>query len=341
MVKNKKKVVLITGISGMDASILAEKHLAKGDKVIGIDRWKPDGKPINIKNILGHKNLTFITGDITEKNFIESIIKDNKPDYLYNMGAISLVPESFRIPLVVMQTNTMAVLNMLEAIRHYSPNTKYLQASSSEQLGSNKTLPQNTESVMKPVSIYGVSKLSSYHLVRVYRKAFGLFAINSLSWNHEGTKRSLDFVTRKITIAVANIKMGKQKYITLGNMNAYRDWGYADEFCDAFMLMMNAKKPDDYPLATGKTHSIREFVEEAFKHIGMNITWKGKGLKEKGYDQDGKVRVRTCKEFYRPTEVHLLHGDARKTKKLLGWKPKVKFKQLVKIMVKNDLRRLS
>lgn len=335
------KKVIITGVAGMDGSLLAEKHLAKGDKVIGIDRWKADGQYINLQGMMDHKNFTLLTGDITDKYFIECLIKNNKPTYFYNMGAVSMVPESFRIPTVVFDTNTIAVLNMLEAIRHHSPATKFLQASSSEQIGSNKTLPQNTESNMSPTSPYAVSKLASYHLVRVYREAFGMFTINSLAWNHEGEKRGPDFVTRKISIAVANIKHGKQQSLTLGNMNSYRDWGYASDYTDAMMMMMYAKQPDDYPLATGETHSIREFVEEAFKHIGLNLIWKGEGINEKGYDQEGVVRVKISKKFYRPTEVYLLHGDYTKTAKLINWEPKVRFKGLVKMMVEHDLKRLE
>jgi GDPmannose 4,6-dehydratase len=332
------KTVIITGVAGMDGSTLAEKLLTKGYYVIGVGKWTATGKYPNLDECIDHVNFKLITGDITEKHFMENLIKEHKPDYLYNLAAISLVPESFKIPNRVLEVNTMAVLNMLESIRHHSPKTRFYQASSSEQIGSSTEKNQSTESNMRPNSPYAIAKLASYYLVKSYRRAYGIFAVNGMLWNHEGPRRGYDFVTRKISRGVANI-LNKDPYgdISLGNLDAYRDWGISDDYCDAMILMMEAKKPDDYAVATGECHSVREFVEEAFKVINLHITWKGKGLKEVGVDQHGFIRVRINKEFYRPTEVEFLSGNASKIKRELGWYPKTKFKELVRMMVENDI----
>jgi GDPmannose 4,6-dehydratase len=333
------KKVIITGVAGMDGSILAEKLLDKGYKVIGIDRWFPTGTSVNLANCINNKNFIHIEGDITEKQFIETIVKKYKPDYFYNLAAISLVPQSFKIPITIFETNTMAVINMLEIIKNSSPKTRFYQASTSEQIGKNIETPQNTESKMIPNSPYAVAKLATYHMVRLYREAYGLFACNGMLWNHEGPRRGPDFVTRKITLGVANIFHFLQEYIELGNLDAYRDWGNAEDYCDAMIKIMEANEPDDYAVATGETHSVREFVEEAFKRIDMKITWKGKGIKEVGCDQNGDVRVKINKKFYRPAEVALLHGDPSKIKKKLGWEPTTKFKDLVRLMINHDLNK--
>ena len=334
---NKTKKVMITGVGGMDGSILADKYLAKGYEVFGIDRWYPTGMSINLKTALEYETFTFISGDICEHDFITRNIKEIQPNYFFNMAAISLVPESFKIPQTVFKTNCLAVINILEAIRTYSPTTKFYQASTSEQIGSNIEHPQNTESMMLPNSPYAIAKLSSYHMVRSYRKAFGLFASNGMLWNHEGPRRGPAFVTRKITLGVSAIDKGQKQFISLGNLDSSRDWGLADNFCDAMMLIMEADEPDDYAINTGETHTIREFVVEAFRHIGKKIVWIGSGLDEIGVDQDGIVRVKINERYYRPVEVPYLHGDHTKAKEKLGWTPTTKFKELVKIMMMSDL----
>ena len=331
--------ILITGINGMDGSTLADKYLEKGEyQVIGIDRWNPTGPSPNLKEALKNKNFKLITGDINEYIFIEGLIKKYQPAIMYNMAAISMVSESFKLPLTVMKTNTLAVINMLECIKHYSPKTRYYQASSSEQIWKNTSENQNTESRMIPNSPYGISKLASYHFVRFYRETYGLFAVNGMLFNHEGPRRGPDFVTRKITIAVARIEMNQQEDIELGNINTFRDWGNSSDYCDAMILMMHTDKPDDYTVATGETHSIREFVRRAFEVVDILITWEGEGLNEVGKDQEGIIRVKINKEFYRPAEVERLHGDPSKIKKILGWEPKTKFHELVRLMVENDFK---
>ena len=331
------KKIMITGIAGMDGSTLADKYIARGDVIIGIGMWHTAGEMNNIKHLIGHERFVYITGDVTDREFMHRIISKYEPDIFYNFAAISLVPESFKIPERVFRVNAVAVLNILEIIRNHSPKTRFYQASTSEQIGDNKDVPQNLDSRMLPNSPYAIAKLASYHLVRSYRNAYKLFAVNGMLWNHEGPRRGPMFVTRKITMAVANIVKDKQQHLTLGNMDAYRDWGLASDYCDAMILMMEADEPNDYAVNTGEAHTVREFVEEAFKHAGLTITWEGEGLHEVGKDQHGIIRVRISPEFYRPAEVSYLCGDYTKIKENLGWEPKTKFSELVKIMVENDI----
>ena len=329
------KIAIVTGVNGMDGSYLAEKLLAKGYKVIGIDRWFPTGDSPNLINVIGNKNFTMKTGDICEQEFITRLIIKYKPDYFYNMAAISLVPESFKIPITVFKTNTLAVLYQLEAIRSYSPKTRYYQASTSEMIGSNTSPNQNTESRMLPNSPYAISKLASYHLVRSYRQAYGIFACNGMLWNHESERRGAVFITRKVSLHVGQ---HINEVLQIGNLNSNRDWGRAQDFCDAIILMTESDTPDDYAVNTGETHTIRELIEEAYNVVGLRITWKGTGMNEKGYDQNGVLRVETNKDFYRLVEVPYLQGDHTKITDKLGWTPKTKFKELIKIMVEADLK---
>jgi len=332
--KEKQKISIITGVSGMDGSILADKLLAKGHKVIGVDRWNPTGDSPNIKTFKNNENFKMITGDITEESFIFNLINDNQPDFFYNMAAISLVPESFKIPKTVFATNLIAVNYMLETIKTYSPHTRFYQASTSEQIGSETNPQQNTDSKMRPNSPYAIAKLAAYHMVRCYRNAFNIFAVNGMLWNHGGPRRGPMFVTRKITLHVGS----KTKVpLQIGNINSCRDWGLSNDFCDSMILMMEADEPDDYAVNTGETHSIREFIEESFKYQGIYVEWKGEGIEEKGYNKDtGELIVEVNKKWYRPVEVPYLHGDHSKIKEKLGWEPKTKFKELVRIMMEND-----
>jgi len=330
------KTTIITGVSGMDGSILADKLLSKGHKVIGIDRWNSTGSTPNVKTFIDNKNFQMVTGDITEESFIYNLIKDNQPNYFYNMASISLVPESFKIPKTVFAINAVAVNYMLDTIRLYSPNTRFYQASTSEQIGENQESPQNTDSKMRPNSPYAIAKLAAYHMVRCYRKAFGVFAVNGLLWNHEGPRRGPMFVTRKITLHIGS---GTKEPLQIGNMDSYRDWGLADDYCDAMILMMEADEPDDYAVNTGETHSIRELIEEAYSCVGKRVIWQGEDKDEKGYDEEtGELLVEVNEKWYRPVEVPYLHGDHSYIKEKLGWTPKTKFKELVKFMMESDMK---
>ena len=333
------KIIVITGVSGMDGSILSEKYLEDSKNiVVGIDVWNATGQYPNLKKIINNDRFVFITGDITEKLFIQDIIKKYRPDYFYNFAAISLVPESFKIPQRVFEINAVAVLNMLEMIKTHSPKTKFYQASTSEQLGDYLKTPQNTESPMFPNSPYAIAKLASFHLVRCYRNAFGLFAVNGMLWNHEGPRRGPTFVTRKITLHIASQVKGNKEPLQIGNMDAIRDWGLADDYVDAQIMMMEHDEPDDWAVNTEEAHSVREFIEEAYKYISKEIIWKGEGSNEKGYDEKGNLLVEVNPEFYRPVEVPYLKGDSSKIREKLGWVPKVKFKELVKLMMEHELK---
>lgn len=332
------KTVIITGVKGQDGSFLAEMHLEEGDLVIGIDTWNPRLDTKNIKHIIDHPKFVFVTGDITEKDFMYRIFEQYEPDYFYNMAAISFVAESFHIPQKVFEVNTIAVLNILEIIRTHSPSTKFLQASSSEQFGT-EVDKINLDSPMNPVSPYGVSKLASFHLTRIYKDAYNLFCVNSLCFNHESERRGDDFVTQKIARAVVNISNHKQQKVTLGNLESCRDWGYAKDYCKAMMLMMEQTTPKDYILATGESYSVKDFVEEAFKVIGLKIRWKGEDMNVIGVDQNNKVRVTISPKHFRPLELYCLKGDNKQTRKQLKWKPKTKFKELVKIMVEHQIEK--
>ena len=331
--------VIITGCRGMDGSILSEKYLAKGYKVIGIDRWEATGAYPNMENLLLDDNFIFETGDITEKEFMYRMIKKYQPETLYNMAAISLVPESFKIPDKVFDINLRSVLNMLEIIREHFPKTKFYQASTSEQIGENTDFPQNTDSRMVPNSPYAIAKLASYNLVRCYRSAFGIFAVNGMLWNHEGERRGPMFVTRKITLHVAEqVRENSGEPLQIGNMDAFRDWGYANNYCDAMILMMESETPDDYAVNTGEAHSVREFIEEVYSNVDIKIRWEGEGMNEKGYNEYDELMVEVNPKFYRPVEVPYLHGDNSKIQEKLGWEPTVKFKELAKIMIEHDLK---
>jgi GDPmannose 4,6-dehydratase len=341
---SEEQVVMITGVRGMDGSTLTDKYLAKGWKVIGIDHWEPTSSYPNLELAFNNPNFTFETGDICEKEFIKNLFDKYKPSIFYNMAAISLVPESFKIPVRIFEVNTLALLNILEIIRYYYPKTRIYQASSSEQIGSNTEEPQTIHSNMLPTSPYAVAKLASYHLIRVYRDAYKLFAVNGMLWNHEGPRRGPMFVTRKISKHVAKWSRGHQSILELGNIYAYRDWGLSSDFCDAMILMMEADSPDDYAVNTGEAHTIKEFVDEAFRVVGIELKWyedkddPTKTYANLPYYPFSEV-VKINLKFYRPSEVPVLHGDYSETKEKLGWEPKTKFKELVEIMVLSDIER--
>jgi len=332
------KCAIVTGTSGMDGSILADKLLAKGYTVVGIDRWSPVGISPNLKDAIKNPNFILESGDITEEEFMRNMIIKYRPQYFYNMAAISLVPESFKIPMTVFKTNLLAVVNILECIKTHSPYTRFYQASTSEMLGDNTSTPQNTDSVMLPNSPYAISKLAAFHIVRAYRNAYGLFAVNGMLWNHTGERRGPTFVTRKITLHIVKQLNGVTTPLQIGNMDSYRDWGYANESCDAMILILESDVPDDYAVNTGEAHTVREFIEEAYRCAGIDIVWKGVGKDEKGYDMNGNVLVEVNEKYFRPVEVPYLKGDHSKIEKVLGWTPKTKFKDLVRLMIEADLK---
>ena len=270
------------------------------------------------------------------------IVRDIKPDEIYNLGAQSFVPYSWINPIFTCDINSLGVLRMLEALRSYSPKSKFYQASSSEIFGKVLETPQHELSYNYPRSPYACSKSFGFNITRNYRESYDMFACNGILFNHESERRGEQFVTRKITLTVAEIYLGISKKLTLGNLNAKRDWGYAPDYVRAMWMMMQHKKADDYVIATGKEHSVRQFCEKAFQAVDIDVEWKGNGINEKGINKKTKkVIVDVSNKFYRPTEVDILKGDASKAKRELGWEPEVSFDEMIKKMVKNDIKILE
>ena len=336
------KRALITGIRGQDAAYLAKLLLEKGYEVYGSDRRSGDSSWWRLKELGIENDIRLIYMDLLETTNVIDTLKKIQPDELYNLAAQSFVKASFEQPYVTTEVNALGVLRLLEAIRHFSPHTKFYQASTSEMFGKVQTVPQNEKTPFYPRSPYAVSKLYAHWITVNYRESYGLFTCSGILFNHESPLRGLEFVTRKITHTVAMIKHNLADKIILGNLNAKRDWGYAPEYVEAMWLMLQQDKPDDYVIATGETHTVREFVEAAFAHVGINIEWEGEGVDEKGRDsKTGRILVEVSPEFFRPAEVEVLIGDASKAREKLGWQPRTKFSDLVALMVEADIRRIG
>jgi len=321
------KSALITGINGMDGSHLADFLLEKGYKVYGVERRSSVKNRTNTGHL--EEKITFLPGDLTDQNSLIRCIKQSQPDEVYNLAAQSFVGESWNTPEQTSDVTGLGALRVLEAIREYATKPtqiKFYQASSSEMFGRMVENPASESTPFYPRSPYGISKLYAHWITKNYRESYGMFSCSGILFNHESERRGLEFVTRKITDGVAKIKLGLADYITLGNLDAKRDWGYAPDYVEAMWLMMQQENPDDFVIATGEIHSIRDFLDLAFKEVGI-IDWS------KYVKQDPR--------FMRPAEVDVLRGDYSKAKKILNWSPKVGFNQLVKIMINNDIKRLS
>jgi GDPmannose 4,6-dehydratase len=335
------KKALITGITGQDGSYLAELLLSKGYEVHGLRRAASLFNTERIDHLINNKNLNFNLhyGDLIDSSNLNRLLEQIQPDEIYNLGAQSHVHISFQLPEYTAEVDGLGTLRLLDAIKSTGIKTKFYQASTSELFGKVQETPQTENTPFYPRSPYGIAKLFSFWTVKNYREAYSLFACNGILFNHESERRGQIFVTRKITKGIVNIKNGKQEKITLGNLDAKRDWGYAPDYVEAMWLMLQQDKPDDYVIATGKTHSIREFCEEAFRLAGYEIIWEGKDLEEKGIDKKtGKIVIEIDPKYFRPTEVDLLIGDSSKAHNKLNWKPKVGFKELIKIMMEHDLK---
>jgi len=335
------KKALISGITGQDGSYLAEILLKKGYEVHGIIRRSSSFNTGRIDHLFNDKNLPFHLhhGDITDTSNLNRLLEKIQPSEIYNLAAQSHVKVSFEVPEYTAEVDAVGTLRFLDAIRETGVPTKFYQASTSELYGKVQEIPQKETTPFYPRSPYGVAKIYGYWIVVNYREAYNLFAMNGILFNHESPRRGETFVTRKITRAVAAIKKGKQDVLTLGNLDSKRDWGYAPEYCEGMWLMMQQDKAEDYVLATGETHTVKEFVELAFKTLDTEVVWEGKEENERGIDKKtGKIIVAVDPNYYRPTEVDLLIGDASKAKRNLGWEPKVKFEELVSIMVNADFK---
>lgn len=336
-----KKRALITGITGQDGSYLAEFLLEKGYEVHGLVRRSSTFNRHNIEHIFGAegRSTSFLHyGDMSDINSLIHVLREVKPSEIYNLAAQSHVRVSFEIPYYTAQADAVGVLSLLEAVRILDLPAKVYQASTSELYsGNEKEAPQDENTPFKPRSPYGVAKLYAFEITRVYRESYNMFAVNGILFNHESPRRGYNFVSRKITQGVAGIRLGTQDTLALGNLDAHRDWGYAKEYVEAMWMMVQQKKPQDFVIATGKTHSVREFAEVVFAHAGLPIRWKGKGLKEQGIDKGGTVRVVIDPVYFRPNEVSYLCGDPSRAKKELGWKARTSFEDLAKMMYDADL----
>jgi GDPmannose 4,6-dehydratase len=339
------KVALITGITGQDGAYLAEFLLGKGYVVHGVKRRTSLINTDRIDHLYQdphepHRRFFLHHGDLTDSSNLVRIIQQTQPDELYNLAAQSHVAVSFEEPEYTANSDAIGTLRLLEAIRilGMEKKTRFYQASTSELYGMVQETPQKETTPFYPRSPYGVAKLYAYWITVNYREAYGMYACNGILFNHESPVRGETFVTRKITRALARIKLGLQQCLYLGNFNARRDWGHARDFVEAMWLMLQQPQPEDFVIATGEQHSVREFVDAAATELGMKITWKGKGKNEKGYDHDGRCIVAVDPRYFRPTEVDTLLGDPAKAKAKLGWVPRVKFGELVAEMVREDLR---
>lgn len=341
------RVALITGITGQDGSYLTELLLGKGYEVHGIIRRHSTPCTDRIDHLLEDRQyrdrLFLHYGDLTDTSCLSNIINTYKPDEVYNLAAQSHVGISFEVPEYTADVTGVGTLRILEAIHQSGLNCKYYQASTSELFGGlPETAPQSEATPFYPKSPYGAAKLYSYWITVNYRESYNLFACNGILFNHESPRRGDNFVTRKITIAVANIMAGKQEKLSLGNMDAKRDWGFAGDYVEGMWRILQQDKPGDYVLATNETHTVREFVELAFAEVGVTVEWKGTGVEEKGYDKaTGKLLVDVNPEFFRPAEVEFLWGDASRAERELGWKREVSFPQLVQMMVDEDMKKFA
>ena len=339
------KKALISGITGQDGSYLTELLLEKGYEVHGIIRRASSFNTFRIDHLykdesILNKSLFLHYGDLTDSSNLNRLVEKIQPSEIYNLGAQSHVQVSFEVPEYTGEVDAIGTLRFLDAIRETGIETKFYQASTSELYGKAQEIPQNEKTPFYPRSPYAVAKLYAHWVTINYREAYDLFACNGILFNHESERRGKTFVTRKISVAVAKIILGLQDTLYIGNLDANRDWGYAPEYCEGMWRMLQIDKPDDYVLATGETHSVREFVEESFEVLGEEIEWEGKGVNEKGIlKSSGNVVVEMDERYLRPTEVEYLLGDPTKAKKELGWVPKVTFKDLVSIMVNADYQK--
>lgn len=339
------KIALITGVTGQDGAYLTEFLLDKGYIVHGIKRRASLFNTARIDHLYRdphEEGVRFFLhhGDLTDTSNITRIIQQTQPDEIYNLAAQSHVAVSFEEPEYTANTNALGALRVLEAIRllGLSKKTRFYQASTSELFGLVQETPQKETTPFYPRNPYAVAKLYAYWITINYREAYGIYACNGILFNHESPMRGENFVTRKITRALARIKLGLQKRLYLGNLNALRDWGHAKDYIEMQWLMLQQNEPEDFVIATGVQYSVRDFVNIAANELGINIKWKGEGIDEKGFDESGKCIVAVDPRYFRPTEVETLLGDPSKAKDKLGWKPKISFNEMVKEMVKEDLK---
>lgn len=335
------KKALITGITGQDGYYLSKFLLEKGYEVWGMHRRNSKEIDERISEDLKGK-INLIEGDLIDVPSLIYALNKIAPDEVYNLASQSFVPASWTQPIATGEITGMGVMRILEAIRLTNPKIRFYQASSSEMFGKVTESPQNENTRFHPRSPYAVAKVFGYWATVNYRESYGIHASNGMLFNHESPKRGKEFVSRKISHAVAKIKLGLQEFLEIGNLNAKRDWGFTGDYVEAMWIMLQQNEPGDYVICTEKMHSVREFIEEGFNHVGIKISWRGEGVNEEGVDEKtGKILVKINPKYFRPAEVSLLQGNYRKAREILGWKPKVEFKELVDMMIESDLKQLS
>ena len=342
-----KKKALIFGITGQDGSYLAELLLRKKYEVHGVKRRSSSINTSRIDHLYQDphqkkRNLILHYGDVTDSTSVSQIIKKIKPNEIYNLAAQSHVAVSFEVPEYTANADALGALRILESIKfhNFEKYTKFYQAGTSEMFGKVQTTPQNEKTPFYPLSPYGVAKVYAHWITKNYREAYNIFASNGILFNHESSRRGETFVTKKIVSAMCKIKYGKQRKLFLGNLYAKRDWGHAKDYCLAMWKILQHKKPDDFIIATGKQYSIKHFVNLVAKKLKMKLTWKGKGLKEKAYDEYNKPIVECDKNYFRPLDVNTLLGNSSKAKKELKWKPKIDINMLIDEMIENELKHI-
>ena len=327
-----KRKALITGISGQDGAYLAEFLLQKGYSVFGGERRNASGSQWRLEELGIEKFVKIIPFELLDENNIFEVIKSGKYTEIYNLAAQSYVGNSYKSPLYTTNINALGVTRILETIRFFSKDTKFYQASTSEMFGDNSK-KQSERSQFRPVSPYATAKLYSHWMVNLYREAYGIYCCSGILFNHESPLRGKEFVTKKIISDLAKVKNGSLTSLKLGNIYSKRDWGYAKDYVEVMWKMLQQKKPEDFVISSGKTHTVKSFINKSAKHFGYNLIWKGKGLNEKAYDKkSNKLIVSIDKKFFRPTEVDYLYGDSTKAKQILKWFPKTNLDQLIKIM---------
>ena len=341
-IDKQQKKALITGVTGQDGSYLAELLLQKGYEVWGVVRRSSSFNTGRIEHLLPHTGdsgptLQLCYGDLSDASSLTKVLRAVRPDEVYNLGAQSHVRVSFEMPAYTADVTGLGAVRLLEAIRELGLDAKFYQASSSELYGKASETPQRETTPFHPRSPYAAAKAFAFYITRNYRESYGMFAVNGILFNHESPRRGENFVTRKISLAAARIRHGQQQTLRLGNLDARRDWGFAGDYVEAMWQMLQADEPDDFVIATGESHSVREFCDLCFAEIGMLLRWEGAGAEEKGVDAEGNIRVELDPALLRPAEPETLLGDASKAREKLGWQPKVDVAELAKMMVKADL----
>ena len=333
------KTAIITGVTGQDGSYLAELLLSKGYQVYGLVRRtsQPTQGRSLINHLLKNERFHLVNGDLTDQSSIDNAVNEIQPDEFYNLGAQSFVPESWRSPTMTADVTGLGALRCLEAIKLVKPDCRFYQAGSSEQFGEVREIPQNELTPFYPRSPYGCAKVFAYEITRNYRESYGLYACTGILFNHESPRRGLEFVTRKVTMTVARISSGLDEFLSIGNVKAKRDWGFAGDYVEMQWRMLQQEEPEDFVVATGETHSVQDMINMAFSRVGFDLTWSGEGVDTIATDKDGIIRVKTNPKFFRPAEVDLLVGDYTLASQKLGWKPSTSFEELVNMMVDSDV----